>query len=146
MQDHNPVTSPPSDPLDPPGTNSFHDDGPRISRRRFGQHAAVAAALSLSSAQLLAASHHPHRESPTGARSAPNSAADLTPEQTQEVEAKLANIVRKYGTRLSDEQRQHLRRILAYNEKMLASVRTFPLENGDPPASVLKISFAKGKP
>jgi hypothetical protein len=26
---------------------------------------------------------------------------------------------------------------------MLASVRSFPLENGDPPASVLRVSFAE---
>jgi hypothetical protein len=36
-----------------------------------------------------------------------------------------------------------LRRILTYNERMLASVRSFPLENGDPPASVLRVSFSE---
>jgi hypothetical protein len=83
--------------------------------------------------------HGPHRH--------PQSqAADLTSEQTEEVEAKLANIVRKYGSRLSEEQRTHLRHILAYNEKMLASVRSFPLQNGDPPASVLAISFQSERP
>ncbi len=66
--------------------------------------------------------------------------AGLTPQQTADVDAKLANIVRQYGNRLTGEQREHLRRILTYNEKMLASIRAFPLENGDPPASVLKIS------
>jgi hypothetical protein len=76
--------------------------------------------------------HNPHWQS---------HGPDLTREQTEEVEAKLANIVRKYGSRVSDEQRGHLRRILSYNEKMLASIRAFPLQNGDPPASVLKFSF-----
>jgi hypothetical protein len=75
--------------------------------------------------------HNPHRQS---------HGADLSPEQNEEVDAKLASIVRKYGSRLSDEQREHLRRILSYNEKMLAAVRVFPLQNGDPPASVLKFS------
>jgi len=64
----------------------------------------------------------------------------LTPSQEREVEARLANIVRKYGDRLSEDQRQHLRRILAYNEKLLASIRKFPLQNGDPPASILKLA------
>jgi len=59
-----------------------------------------------------------------------------------EVEAKLANIIRKYGSRLNGAQREHLRRILAYNERMLASVRAFPLQNGDPPATVFKVSLA----
>jgi hypothetical protein len=108
-------------------------DALQISRRRFGQYAAVAAALSLSPVQFLAASHDTQQERHEG--------VDLTPEQTREVDAKLASIVRKYRTRLSDEQCQHLRRILSYNEKMLASVRAFPLQNGDPPAGVLRISF-----
>jgi len=64
----------------------------------------------------------------------------LSPSQKKEVEAKLANIVRKYGSRLSNKQREHLRHILGYNEKMLASIRNFPLENGDAPAAVLKLA------
>jgi hypothetical protein len=67
----------------------------------------------------------------------------LTPDQEQEVEARLANIVRKYGDRLTESQRTHLRRILAYNEKLLTSIRKHPLENGDPPASVLKLATGK---
>jgi hypothetical protein len=109
-------------------------DAPRVSRRRFGQHAALAAALSLSPPELLAALHHSHRQSHDG--------VELAPEQTQNVEAKLDNVIRKYGSRLSQEQRQHLRRILTYNERMLASVRAFALQNGDPPADVLKISLS----
>jgi hypothetical protein len=126
--------------------NSFSDRSPapndastindllRLSRRRFGQHAALAAALSLSPAELLAALHQSHRQG--------HDSIELTSEQAENVEARLANIIRKYGSRLSEEQRKHLRRILSYNERMLASVRAFPLQNGDSPASVLKISFA----
>lgn len=121
-----PTTSDPSSSANSNETN-------RISRRLFGRRAAFAAALSLSPAKLLAAPHHSHRDA--------QAIADLTPEQSQEVEAKLANIVRKWGDRLSSEQRNHLRHILSYNERMLASVRSFPLENGDPPASVLRVSF-----
>jgi hypothetical protein len=69
-----------------------------------------------------------------------NAKLGITPEQAAEVDAKLANIIRKFGSRLSDEQRQHLRRILAYNERMLAGVRAFSVQNGDPPASVLRVS------
>jgi hypothetical protein len=55
----------------------------------------------------------------------------------------LANIIRKYGDRLSEEQRKHLGKILAYNEAMLAPVRAFALQNGDPSATVLKLSSGK---
>jgi MoaA/NifB/PqqE/SkfB family radical SAM enzyme len=66
--------------------------------------------------------------------------AKLTPEQSRDVEAKLANIIGKYGERLSEEQREHLRRILAYNETLLAPIRAFALQNGDPPVTVSKLS------
>jgi hypothetical protein len=110
----------------------YAGDLPMLSRRRFAQHAAMLAACSLRGAQLLA---EPRNRYP------PSEDQDLCSGQTEEVEAKLANIVRKYGSRLSEEQRNHLRHILTYNEKMLASVRSFPLQNGDPPASVLANSF-----
>jgi hypothetical protein len=69
-----------------------------------------------------------------------NAKLGITPVQAAEVDAKLANIIRKFGSRLSYDQRQHLRRILAYNERMLAGVRAFAVQNGDPPASVLRVS------
>ena len=111
----------------------------QVSRRRFGKDLAIATAFSFSRAGLL---------------STPGSSCEITNAETQgrdadrgsaqnaEVEAKLANIVRKYGSRLSQEERLHLRKILVYNEKMLASVRAFSLKNGDSPASVFKVSVA----
>jgi len=109
-----------------------------ISRRDFGWGAAIAAAITLSPSTLLGSNRNSNQESKPGDKT-PDKGEGLTPEQSQEVEDRLANIVRKYGNRLSGEQRQHLRRILTYNERMLASIRTFSLQNGDPPASVLKL-------
>jgi hypothetical protein len=109
-----------------------------ISRRDFGWRAAVAAAITLSPATLLGSHLDSNQESKSGEKT-PDKGSGLTPEQSQEVEGRLDNIVRKYGNLLSGEQRQHLRRILTYNERMLASIRTFSLQNGDPPASVLKL-------
>lgn len=116
-------------------------DGSRISRRDFGRHAAVVAALALSPGALVGSPQDLDRNHNSEAKLPNNRGDSLTPEQSQEVEAKLTNIIRKYGTRLSDDQRAHLRRILTSNEKMLVSVRSFSLQNGDPPASVLKVSF-----
>ena len=111
----------------------------QVSRRRFGKELAIATAFSFSRAGLF---------------SSPCPSSEITNSETQErdagrgsvqnaeVEAKLANIVRKYGSRLSQEERLHLRKILVYNEKMLASVRAFSLKNGDSPASVFKVSVA----
>lgn len=118
-----------------------HDQGAwrlvaKISRRRFNFEAAAIAATSLSSgAGALGASSH--QEKPG---SSPENVANLglTAKQDREVDIKFSNAIREFGDRLSNEQRQRLRRILAYNEKMLASIRAFHVQNGDPPASVLK--------
>ena len=100
-----------------------------VSRRGFCRHAIIVAATAPFAAPLRAAGDDLHRSSEV---------PESVPEQEHEADAKLANIIRKYGARLSNDQRQHLRRILIYNENMLASVRAFPLQNDDAPASVLK--------
>lgn len=115
----------------------------RISRREFGIDAAVAAAaaLAVSPPSLLTARRDPDNISPTiPAGERETGTVKLTAEQSRDVEAKLANIIRKYGDRLSEEQRKHLGKILAYNETMLVPVRAFALQNGDPPVTVLKLS------
>jgi len=134
---NNPV-SPINDPNRPAAKSAA------ISRREFGFDAAVAAAVSLSPASLLALPRDPHNISPViPAHEQESATPKLTPEQSRDVEAKLANIIRKYGERLSEDQRKHLRRILAYNETMLAPIRAFALQNGDPPVTILKLSSGK---
>lgn len=120
----------------------------RISRRKFGLEAAIGAAaaatLSLSPPRLPTARRDLDNISPAIPPSEQEStAAKLTPEQSRDVEAKLANIIRNYGERLSEEQRKHLRKILAYNQTLLAPIRAFSLHNGDPPVIPLKLSSGK---
>lgn len=103
----------------------------------------MAAAISISSPGLLAVPRDRHSIPPTDPASEQETGVKLTPEQRRDVEAKLADIIRKYGERLSEEQRKHLRRILAYNETMLAPIRSFALQNGAPPVTVLKLSTGK---
>lgn len=112
----------------------------QVSRRRFGKDLAVATAFSFSRAGLFSSvrSSSEVTNAETQGRDADGGSV-----QNAEVDVKLANIVRKYGSRLSQEEREHLRKILVYNEKMLASVRAFSLENGDSPASVFKVSVAR---
>ena len=111
----------------------------QVSRRRFGKDLAMATAFSFSRAGLFSS---PRSSSQITNAEAQGHDADGGSVQNAEVEAKLANIVRKYGSRLSQDERVHLRKILVYNEKMLASVRAFSLENGDSPATVFKVSVA----
>jgi hypothetical protein len=57
----------------------------------------------------------------------------------QEVEAWFNDTVGRYGDRLSDEQRSHIRRVLIQNQRMLGPIRSFPLDNSDTPATCLKL-------
>jgi hypothetical protein len=112
-----------------------------ISRREFGRNLAIAGAASLASAGLLADAGTSAETLPAQQHKPDQPLQGLRPEQAAEVEARTASALNKYGSRLSPDQTKHLRRILAQNERLLAPVRAFPLQNGDPPASVLRISF-----
>jgi hypothetical protein len=102
------------------------------SRRKFGL-AIASAAVSLR--------RGPEAESSESRSGDPSNSGDV--ESNAEVEARHANALRIYGDRLSDSQRQHLRRILEQNERMLANVRKFVLENADTPATTLRLEPRK---
>jgi len=70
--------------------------------------------------------------------------AKLSPAAQAEVQAKIASIFRKYGVRLSDEQKADIRRAVAETQDGLEQMRAFALENGDQPAAVFKIRAVKG--
>lgn len=79
--------------------------------------------------------------------------AKLSASAQAEVEMKVASIFRKYGDRLSDEQKADIRRIMAESQEGLEKMRAFKLENGDQPADAFrayraetKLGAAKEKP
>jgi len=60
-------------------------------------------------------------------------------EADAEIEAKVQAILRKYGERLTDEQKTEIRRLVAEGQKPLLKMRGFALDNADQPANVMKI-------
>jgi hypothetical protein len=128
------------EPAQQPSADPTETDRRTISRRQFGRDAAIAAAATLGGPALLAASAG-GVEAASREQGKPEPLKGLTPQQVADVDAKLANILRKYGDRFTAGQKAHLRRILAQNERLLAPVRAFSLENGDPPASVVRLRF-----
>ncbi len=109
----------------------------RITRRSFaaGATAAVTAALlpgRKASAQTAA---------PTQSQS--DAMARLSPGARAEVEMKVSEIFRKYGSRLSEEQKADIRKVMAETQDGLEKMRSFVLTNGDQPATVFK--FAAGE-
>lgn len=112
-------------------------------RRRFTLGAAAAATTALiAPAEALVHAHHPFvpPQATAGEQSleqrAREAMAKLTPQAQAEVEAKFANIIRKYGSRLNDEQKLDIRRSLAETQDGLEKMRQFTVENGDEPATV----------
>jgi hypothetical protein len=97
---------------------------PAVSRRRFGRRAALAAVAGTLSSPLLDSQEPAHT---------------LPPGDQAAVEAKYANVIRKYGDRLSPAQRTRARETLVSHQRMLMRIRDFALENGDAPATGLRL-------
>ncbi len=99
---------------------------PGVTRRQFGRQAAFAG---LSAALAV---------TPATSQSEAARPSDKETNASDDIEVRYQQVIRRYGDRLSEEQRKRVRKILAYNEKLLAPIRSFPLENGQPAATVLK--------
>jgi hypothetical protein len=67
----------------------------------------------------------------------------LSPADQAAVDAKHASVIRKYGERLSEAQRTRAREIIVRHQRMLMRVREFVLENGDAPATGLRLQPEK---
>jgi hypothetical protein len=109
-----------------------------ISRRDFTVSAALAtAAIAAVPADLLAqeksAAEAPKPETPQPPKLSPTSQA--------EVEERYAAILRKYGSRLTDDQKKDVHRNLISQQQGLDQIRAFPLENSDEPATVFNPFF-----
>lgn len=70
--------------------------------------------------------------------------AKLLPRARAEVEMKVAEILRKYGDRLNDEQKADIRKVMAETQEGLEKMRAFALDNADQPAAVFQAYRAEG--
>jgi hypothetical protein len=110
-----------------------------LGRRTFGRSVVAAAAA----AALPAQTTRPTVPSPSPQPADQASAQGLSAGETAEIEERYAQAIRKYGDRLSDDQKQRIRRVLTQNERMLSRIREYSVENGDTPATVLKLAAAE---
>lgn len=119
-----------------------------VDRRRFTLGAAAAAATALiNPAQALEQAQNASSGQPSTSleQKAHAAMAKLSPAAQAEVQTKVDSIVRTYGSKLSDEQKTDIRRALAETQDGLEKMRAFVLENGDQPATVLKIRPERGR-
>jgi hypothetical protein len=115
-------------------------------RRRFTLGAAATAAAALiSPAEALQQAGGAGKPADTPEQKVHAAMAKLSPAAQAEVEAKVASIFRKYGSRLSDEQKVDIRRVMAENQEGLEKMRAFPLDNADQPATVFHVDSQEGK-
>jgi hypothetical protein len=114
-----------------------------VGRRQFALGAAAAATTAfIHPGQALAQAAGSITELDKKTREA---MAKLTPQARAEVEAKVANIFRKYGDRLSEEQKADVKRIMAESQEGLEKMRAFSVENGDQPADAFRAYRREGQ-
>jgi hypothetical protein len=113
-----------------------------ISRRDFSIRLAGIAGIAAAgdSAHLLEAQESAAKNPAAVTTSSPVSEEGLSPAEQAEVESRYQNVIRRWGDRLSNEQRQRVHRVLVANARMMQPMQAFQLENGDPPAEVLRIT------
>ena len=120
-----------------------NDSKPRVSRREFARSTALAAAAAaLVPATTLSQSDDKRPPAPGASQQQGADLSDLSPQARAEIDAKVENVIRRWGDRLSDDQKTRARTIITRHVRMLETVRKFPLHNGDSPASVLKLFAA----
>jgi hypothetical protein len=120
-----------------------------LGRRRFTLGAAAAATTAL----ILPVDTISQTAGPTSPPSAPitpteqqaqAAMAKLSPRAQAEVEMKVSEIFRKYGDKLSAEQKTDIRKVMAETQDGLEKMRAFALDNGDQPATVFHAYRAEG--
>ena len=120
-----------------------------LGRRQFALGAAAAATGALLPGDLLAQAASGTDQSPDAQsldKKTRAAMAKLSASAQAEVEMKVASVFRKYGDRLSDEQKADIRRIMAESQEGLEKMRAFKLENGDQPADTFRAYLKEEKP
>jgi hypothetical protein len=112
----------------------------KVSRRAFARKAALTAATAaVLPGGVLSSSLEPGGSLAPIASLAQPQEGRLAPESQAEADTTFQAILRRYGNRLSEEQKTDLRRLVNEGQKPLETMRAFPLDNADQPGNVLKL-------
>lgn len=79
-----------------------------------------------------------YAEKPSALDSNPRSKS-LSVADWEEVQARYRNLLRIYGQKISPAEKKRAFSILTANQHMLASIRSFPLQNSDASACTLRV-------
>jgi hypothetical protein len=117
-------------------------DRERISRREFTISAALTAACVALPVQLPAQQEKPPATPAEAKPPQPHEEPKLSDAAKKEVELKAQSIMDRYGSKLSDSQKADIRKALAQTQEGLETLRAYPIENWDEPATVLHFNDA----
>jgi beta-mannanase len=113
-------------------------DAKKLTRRDFARAAAVAAATAAVSPVIVAATPSDSVAEMASKRVDANG-DDAASARQAEIDARVSEVFRRYGDRLSAEQKTEVRRLVGELQKALDKLRAYPLGNGDQPATVLRV-------
>jgi hypothetical protein len=118
------------------------DPRSKVSRRDFAVSAALAtAAIAAVPTHLLAQ----EKSAAEAAKPESPQPPKLSAASQAEVEARYTELLRKYGSRLSEEQKKDVHKSLVSQQQGLDLILALPLNNWDEPATVFKaVTAAKG--
>lgn len=118
----------------------------RLSRREFARNVTMAAVVAGIPAQIGAQEQKPATAPAPPKPAAPNPAEEpkLSPAARAEAEGKIQNVLRKYGDRLTEEQKADVRKSMLSTQDGVEKLRAFALENWDEPATVFRPLTGKG--
>lgn len=114
-----------------------------VSRREFAKAAALTTVAALTPIDLLA---QQEKAAPTtGAKPAEKPPETSKLPATSQGEADLAyeTLMRKYGSRFSEEQKRDIKRLIEAQQGGLDKLRAYPVTNADQPALVLKLEVKR---
>jgi hypothetical protein len=111
------------------------------SRREFARRAALVATTAFVVPATVLSQETSPKPVPPG--TSPQTTTGLSADLQAEGELKYRWIIQKYGSRLTDAEKQDVYRLVMEGQKPLAAFRAFPLDNADQPATVLKLSGAE---
>ena len=107
-----------------------------LSRREFAKAAAVTAAAAMVPADLMSQQEKPATEA-TKSETAPPT-TKLSAQGQAEADLAYETLMRKYGTRFSEEQKRDIKRLVNAQQSGLEKLRAFSVSNSDEPATVFK--------
>ena len=114
-----------------------------ISRRTFTKAAALTTAAAIAPTSILS---QESKAAPDAAKEqSPSLGPRLAPQSQAEADLAYETLMKKYGSRFTEEQKQEVKRLVNVQQSGLDKLRGFSVTNGDEPATVFLPLMPEGR-